>query len=448
MKTQRGKTSRLQTNAKTASRSGQVIVIVAVMMVALIAILGLVTDSGLVMAGRRQARHAADAAAQAGAWMLTTGTNAVQQTNATVAAIQYAGLNGISTHNVLVEVPPRAGSNSRYIGSNNCIFVQVTLPVNTTFLRLLSPWKTVNVRAAATAGTPPTPVPITLEILNPTMSGALSLKGNASISISGGAVVVDSSSTSAISMKGNAGVTATAVDVVGNYSGGGITGQVNTGAAYQPDLLAKLGAPVFTNNNTAVVYPDGLIGNTSTTSTGTALNPQTTTPSGTVTLQPGIYWGGISLGANANVTFAPGRYVLAGGGLSAGANASATGANVFFYNTDDPKKNTGAGSYGPISLGGGASLNVSAPTTAADSIYAGLIFFNDRASTQPITIGGNSSNFQGYIYAPGSALTMSGNGYIGSVGAIVDSATLTGTPSFSTPNFLFTPGAPTVQLLE
>ncbi len=206
MKTQRGSTPRLPANAKTASRSGQVIVIVAVMLIAMIAILGLVTDSGLVMASRRQARRAADAAAEAGAWMLTKGTNAVYQTNATAAAIQYAGLNGISTNNVLVEVPPGAGSNSRYIGSNNCIFVQVTLPVNTTFLRLLSPWKTVNVRAAATAGTTPLPVPITLEILNPTMSGALSLKGNASISITGGAIVVDFSSLSAIDMKGNAGI--------------------------------------------------------------------------------------------------------------------------------------------------------------------------------------------------------------------------------------------------
>ena len=93
-------------------------------------------------------------------------------------------------------------------------------------------------------------------------------------------------------------------------------------------------------------------------------------------------------------------------------------------------------------------LAVQAPTTASDPTYAGVIFFNDRASTTSISVGGNSSNFQGYIYAPGSALTLSGNGYIGSVGAIVDSATLTGTPSFSTPNFLFTPGTPTVQLLE
>ena len=366
----------------------------------------------------------------------------------TPEAVAYAGLNGISTNNVLVEVPPRAGSNSRYIGSNNCIFVQVTLPVNTTFLRLLSPWKTVNVRAAATAGTPPTPVPITLEILNPTMSGALSLRGNASINISGGAVMVDSSSSSAISMNGNASITATTVDVVGKVSGGQVEGgQVNTGVASQPDLLANLPAPYFTNATT-VVYGDGTTAHTSTNSVGTAVNPQTTSLSGTVTVQPGIYWGGISLGANSRVTFSPGRYVLAGGGLSAGANGSATGSGVFFYNTDDPYKNSGAGGYGPISLGGGCSLNVSAPTTASDPTYAGVIFFNDRASTTSISVGGNSSNFQGYIYAPGSALTLSGNGYIGSVGAIVDSATLTGTPSFSTPNFLFTPGTPTVQLLE
>ena len=154
------------------------------------------------------------------------------------------------------------------------------------------------------------------------------------------------------------------------------------------------------------------------------------------------------MGAGANVTFAPGRYVLAGGGISAGANATATGSGVFFYNTNDPTHPSGAGDYGPIDLSGGGSLNIAASTSAQDAVYAGIIFFNDRNSSTAISLGGNSGNLQGYVYAKGSALSLSGNSYIGSIGAIVDSMSIKGTPSFSTPTMFFTPGTPTVTLLE
>lgn len=48
-------------------RSGQMLTVVAVFLIAMLGVLGLVTDTGIVEANRRHAQRAADAAAQAGA---------------------------------------------------------------------------------------------------------------------------------------------------------------------------------------------------------------------------------------------------------------------------------------------------------------------------------------------------------------------------------------------
>jgi uncharacterized membrane protein len=147
------KSTRLLPQAGRASRSGQVLAVVAILIMTLLAIVGLVVDSGMVQSARRQARRAADSAAQAGAFALLSGTNAAQRANAVAAATQYAGLNGVSTNGyVVAQAPPEASSNSAFVGSNGYIFVQVTVPVNTTFLRLLMTQRTVNVTASATGG--------------------------------------------------------------------------------------------------------------------------------------------------------------------------------------------------------------------------------------------------------------------------------------------------------
>ena len=53
-------------------------------------------------------------------------------------------------------------------------------------------------------------------VLSPTASGALTISGNAKVSVPG-AIVVDSSSSSAISGSGTASLTASIIDVVGGY---------------------------------------------------------------------------------------------------------------------------------------------------------------------------------------------------------------------------------------
>ena len=85
----------------TISQRGQVLVLVAVVMIGLLAILALVLDGGNTYAKRREAQNAGDAGALAGATTLCRGTAgeaiaaandyAVNRNSATSAAVSVAG---------------------------------------------------------------------------------------------------------------------------------------------------------------------------------------------------------------------------------------------------------------------------------------------------------------------------------------------------------------------
>ena len=53
---------------------------------------------------------------------------------------------------------------------------------------------------------------------------------------------------------------------------------------------------------------------------------------GQVTLQPGLYVGGIKISGHAEVTLAPGIYYLQGGGFSVSSGATVSGTEVMLYN--------------------------------------------------------------------------------------------------------------------
>ena len=88
--------------------SGQIIVLVAILMVGLVAVVGLVTDGGLVFSQRRDLQNAADAAALAGAMQIDE--NAYRASSAVVlderaarqAAVEYLEAEGDITYVVVV----------------------------------------------------------------------------------------------------------------------------------------------------------------------------------------------------------------------------------------------------------------------------------------------------------------------------------------------------------
>jgi hypothetical protein len=192
-------------------------------------------------------------------------------------------------------------------------------------------------------------------------------------------VYVNSSSSSAISTGGSASISAPNFFIVGNHSGS-LTGTVHTGQTALTDPLSFL------------PYPDS--------SQLTVQSTSTYATSGTATLKPGVYNGGISLSSGANVSMDPGLYYLVGGGFTVGSHASVVGSEVTIFIADSATST--------INISGGASAQLSPPS---DGVLKGLtVFFHrDNASTVNITGGGNLKIY-GSIYVPSANVTLGGNG--------------------------------------
>lgn len=118
---------------------------------------------------------------------------------------------------------------------------------------------------------------------------------------------------------------------------------------------------------------------------------KTSISSGSVTLQPGVYCGGIAVSGAAKVTFAPGNYIIKDGLFFVKDTASITGQNVGFYLT---------GTLSLIQFWGDATIDLSG---AEDGDMAGLLFFEDPKSG-PFRIHNirskHASNLTGTIYLP------------------------------------------------
>jgi Flp pilus assembly protein TadG len=90
-------------------QSGQIIVLVAILMIGLVAVVGLVTDGGLVFSQRRDLQNVADAAALAGAMQIDqdayreSGAVVLDQRAARQAAEEYLSAEANLTYSVLVQ---------------------------------------------------------------------------------------------------------------------------------------------------------------------------------------------------------------------------------------------------------------------------------------------------------------------------------------------------------
>jgi hypothetical protein len=108
-------------------------------------------------------------------------------------------------------------------------------------------------------------------------------------------------------------------------------------------------------------------------------------------LQPGTYCGGLFIGGNSAVEFAPGEYVIKDGPLTIDSNADVQGDDVGFYLT---------GKDAVFQFVSNARINLDAPRVGP---LAGLLIFEDRAAPplREHAIKTNfASNMTGTIYLP------------------------------------------------
>ena len=403
------------------------VVMAALLAPIMLGMAGIAIDVGFAMHERGKAANAADAAAMAGAGVLLNG-GAID--SARSAALIYARKNGYDSTHTTVNIPPTSGPHT---GDSRYVEVKITSSKPTFFMRVLHINSTaVGVRAVATDVAPPKNY--ALVILNHTACPGFEQSSSASLTITGGGMMVNSScNPSAATQQGGSSITATYLDYY--FQGSWQTGNnVNdsphptTVTQQLPDPLASLPRPIPCNNKTQYL-PAGCTVLESLDSGGTQANPgqlHITASNSSLTLHPGVYWGGINIsgtGGTGDVTFLPGTYIFAGGGINSGGfnytgSAQLTGSGVTFFNTGDPLANANPNKLcGAFSITGSGVLNFTAPTSG---VWKNMLFWQDDLCFEDFTYQGGSWVTAGVIYLPKARLVLAGGGNLGAMQIIVD----------------------------
>jgi hypothetical protein len=387
---------------------GFTIVAFSLMIFVSVGFTGLAVDAGYLQLQKHKIQIAADAAAMGALREMEKGN-----TDLTAAGqndSSYNGFtNGQNNTTVTVSNPPTSGA---YSGQATAVQATVTRVVPTYFMRALGTNSmTISATAVAQTSTSHGSIGGCIFAMNPTASGAFTITGNVTISTACSAVVKSTSAT-AFSMVGNSTFNlynSAEVGVVGtgttgwSLSGGAQIWNASTNASESPVNVQTFNDPLA---GVAAPSPSGLIVRSNST--------LSVSPNATVTLNPGIYCGGMDL--KGTVTFNTGTYILAGGGLNINSQAtvSDTGTGEMFYNTSSnsqawgcPGGPTAAGS---MTFNGGASINLIGLTVHDGAGSVGVLFFDDR-STSGLShkINGNStSTFDGAMYFLPNALDFAG----------------------------------------
>src|SRR5436305_6056481 len=350
---------------------GSVVSTFALALVPVVGLVGAAVDYSAASNARMSLQVSLDAALLAGAKDGTTSwaDTALNTFN--------ANLNPKTARNVNPQF--QLTSTRAYTGT-----VTATVPSN--FLGVLGV-SSLDIRVTGTATVPPsTGAYYCVMALNRTAQSALQLTGNASITINAPKCVVqvNSSSSRAVDMNGN-----TRIQSVENCFVGGISSVGNSTISPAPDSTCKPIPDPFAN------YPRPTVGACDFTNYQLSGNK-------TVTLQPGVYCGGMNFSGHVNVTFAPGLYVIKDGIISeSGGTFTGNGVSFFLtgYNTS-------------LQLSGQADWHLIAPS---DGPLPGFAIFLDPDG--PSGLAGSFSSlsgqselyFEGIVYLPKQEVTVSGN---------------------------------------
>jgi hypothetical protein len=372
------------------TRRGTVVVLVALSLLGILGFAALSLDGALLHQDRRNAQAAADAAALAAVdnlflnWRTNQGLDpAGTAGNEGLAAAAANGFNNDGvTSSVAVNIPPLTGDHAGQAGYAEAIVQQFQQR------RFSAIWSSdaVTVKARAVARGLWIPQNIGILVLDPASSGSLSSNGGSSVTTNA-KIIVDSNSPSATTVTGGGVLTAPEFDITGvpgtSTSGGGtINGTVLDNQVPTPDPLAFLPAPdpsTMTQQSKKTVK----------------LQNQ-----GSLSLQPGVYTGGINV-TGGNLTLASGIYYMDGGGFSFSGTGNLSAQGVMIVNNPGSNSDT-------VNITGTGTINLSPMTSG---LYQGISLWQTRASTNTLTVsGGGAGSVTGTFYAQHGTLKVSGGG--------------------------------------
>ena len=382
--------------------SGSYLVITAILLPVLTGLVGLGTDYGWWLLTRQKMQNAADAAVYSAAVAMTNGGgNATTQAQGVASVLGFPnGSNGVV---VSVNSPPTSGSHT---GTTGAIEVVIQQPQARFFSAVMSSQSlTVKARAVAIPGSNGTGCVVAL---NKSVSGAITVQGTANIALTGCALYDDSTNSSALTLGGSSALSAQAVNVTGGISG--------------LDKITSTGSIVTGASQIADPYASASSGSLS------GCDYTNVTAKNTVTLNPGVYCKGLSLNAGANVTLNPGVYYFDQDSLSVNGGATLTGTGVTLVFTSSTGSN-----YANATINGGATVNLTAPTTGS---LAGIVAFGDRNMTAGTSFkfnGGAAQIFKGALDLPNAAVQFAGgsNTSKACTQLVADTITFTGNSQFA-----------------
>jgi Putative Flp pilus-assembly TadE/G-like len=391
------------------ARRGMVAAQVSLGLTALLGMLALLVDGGLLLSERRHAQATADAAALAAATDLYANWRTNQGADfggtAAASALNVASSNGYTndgtTNGVTVNIPPKSGNFISRAGyaevivtwnlkrGLSAIFGKGTIPVSA---RAVAQGRSVTGGAASPAILLLGAGPIITDITGNGSPSSVSVTVPSGTTGSGGSIYLDSQTNPATLSGSNSSVTAPYVYIAQSGTApSGVTASASmvTGAPQLPDPLSYLPTPSEDNAGTGI--------RVDTTFAKSGIT-------GSVILIPNTIYvvggKGISLSGWSSVT-------VLGNGEYGGVMIYLTGANA------------------AISLSGQSSVNLFALSTGP---YAGMSIFQDRSDSTGWSVSGNGTlNTTGTIYAPAANVIASGNGGTVAYQIIASSMTVNGT---------------------
>ncbi len=380
-----------------ARERGAVLVFVILLLPILIGFVGLAIDASSIYAERQHMRTAVDAAAKAGAMQISRGLPATVVNAARNDASLNGYTHGVSGVTATVNTPPASGPHG-----GDAAYVEVILQkqVPTYFIKILYPQAiTVRARAVAGPGGAPQKGYYCLISLDPGwVSNAFDNVLYSQLSLPDCGIYVNSTYdqflTGSLRAAAHSVITASDIRLVGSADiadNAIVTPTPVEGADVIPDPLAALPNLALPIRNTANC---------------SSQNRSYSNSDNGITLQPGVYCGGIVVREQPTIYFAPGIYYLIGGGLKQNSNSKLIGSGVTFIVTgrDAPAYLR----YDGVDIGGGdgqgnRDVTFSAPTSGAT---AGLLFYQDPSIVNFLKTsyfgGGGQSDLKltGILYFP------------------------------------------------
>jgi Flp pilus assembly protein TadG len=358
------------------------------------AVVGLVIDGSILLTERRHAQNVADSAALSAVMDLMQNKGILQ---ARASALEYAKNQGYTndgtTSTVTVNIPPLSGP---HLADPDFVEVLVSYRQKTSFIQAYSGTNTSQVGARAVAGiVRAEPNVNALVALAPSGDGALTIRGSGTLTVTGAPVQANSDSPKAMLIMGTA---------LGQGQGWLVKGGWGS-VAYTPLGAGGSGSgPLFTPPPTTGAAPiaDPLRNMAPPSANGMASYSAVSVTTGTTTISPGIYTGGISVSGSGSLTLQPGVYIIQGGGFSAKDTASLTALGVTIYNSGTPL------TFGPINI----TSQITSFSPPINGPTQGLMIFQDSANTQPAVVKQPQATgqMQGTFYLPSAQLTLDGNG--------------------------------------